>query len=51
MRVKCDSIIKILQKFSALSELHIRLNDVTKEAANDIAAVILNNQLQKLPNS
>ena len=39
-----DGEIKILQIVSTLCELHIRLNNVTEEMVNDIAAVILNNK-------
>ena len=40
----CDSVIKILQNVSTLSELHIWLNNVTGKMVYDIAAVILNNK-------
>jgi len=36
-------IVKALQNISSLSELNIGWNRITEEAADDIAAVILNN--------
>ena len=41
-------VAKALQKNSLLTELHINDNKITKEAADDIAAVIVNNNVQVL---
>ena len=40
----CDSETKIVQNVSTLSELHIRLNNISEEMVDDIATVILINK-------
>ena len=41
-------IAKALHNVSSLTELYINNNNITEEAARDIAAVILSNKIQKL---